>query len=244
MKKILALIVLYGFTQSYYPIGILPYFTDTLDIRSYNYSNSTQDSSVWISIDYPQIVNTENNVIITKINSYLKDEFMQSVSWYEELASDTTMSDYTPADVQYTFDTGFQVMYNSTGFISIILNHFQYTGGAHGNYFASGYNIRLRDGENLTLKNMITEGSLDILSYECEQAIMENYKANSLIEAGLFEDELMLTDDQDYYIIPGALVIQFDPYEVGPYAMGEIIAEIPFEKISDILQSKLPFVIK
>lgn len=50
------------------------------------------------------------------------------------------------------------------------------------------------------------------------------------MEAGLFENEIVLTYDQDFYIIPGALVLQFDPYEIGPFAMGEITAEIQFEK--------------
>ena len=44
--------------------------------------------------------------------------------------------------MQYSFETGFQVEYNSENFISVVLNHYQFTGGAHGNYFALGYNIR------------------------------------------------------------------------------------------------------
>ena len=99
----------------------------------------------------------------------------------------------------------------------------------------------MNDGVNLTLKDIINEESFDILAYECEQSILETYQANSLMEAGLFEDEIVIADDQDFYIIPGALVLQFDPYEIGPYAMGEITAEIPFEKIADILKDNLPF---
>ena len=44
------------------------------------------------------------------------------------------------------FETGFQVEYNSKEFVSIVLNHYQFTGGVHGNYFALGYNIRMDDG--------------------------------------------------------------------------------------------------
>ena len=53
--------------------------------------------------------------------------------------------------------------------------------------------------------------------------------------------KLSFWTDQDFYITPTSLVLQFDPYEVGPYAMGEIIAEITFEKIKDILKDNLPF---
>ena len=83
---------------------------------------------------------------------------------------------------------------------------------------------------------------LNPVSYtHLEEAILEKYEANTLMEAGLFEDEIVITLDQDFYIIPGALVLQFDPYEIGPYALGEVTAEIPFEKIIDILKQGIPF---
>jgi hypothetical protein len=214
---------------------------DTLEIKAINYSKSSTDSIVTINIEYPQINGIENDTFETKINSFLEEEFKQSIPWYEEILSDSAEYQDNPYEMGYSFETGFQVQFNSQKFISIVLNHYQFTGGAHGNYFALGYNITTDDGKILTLKDIIKEDSFDLLTYECEQAILETYEANSLIEAGTFENELVIPEDQDFYITPTALVIQFDPYEIGPYAMGEIVAEIPFEKIIDILQANLPF---
>jgi len=87
----------------------------------------------------------------------------------------------------------------------------------------------------------LNDGSIDLLTYECEETLLEKYEANSLLEAGLFENEISISDDQDFYIIPGAIVIQFDPYEIGPWVMGEITAEISFDKIVDILKDDIPF---
>jgi hypothetical protein len=101
--------------------------------------------------------------------------------------------------------------------------------------------LDIEDGALITLKDIVEESALDLLTFECEESILEKYEANSLMEAGLFENEIVLTYDQDFYIIPGALVLQFDPYEIGPFAMGEITAEIQFEKINDILKQDLPF---
>ena len=215
--------------------------SDTLEIKALNYTKSSDDSSVTINIEYPQINGIENDTIETKINSFLEEEFKQSIPWYEEILSDSAEYQDYPYELGYSFETGFQVQFNSQKFISIVLNHYQFTGGAHGNYFALGYNISTDEAKVLTLKDIIREDSFELLTYECEQAILETYEANSLIEAGTFENELVIPEDQDFYITPTALVIQFDPYEIGPYAMGEIVAEIPFEKIIDILQVNLPF---
>jgi hypothetical protein len=206
-----------------------------------NYSNSTSDSTAIINIEYPQITGSVNSSTESKINQFLEEEFKQSIIWFDEVRSDSVFFEDFPYEMQYTFETGFQTSYNSTEFLSIVLSHYQYTGGAHGNYFALGYNIDMKNGDVFSLKDIIKKDSFDLLIYECEQAIMEKFEANSLIDAGLFEDEIEIPDDQDFYIMPGILVLQFDPYEIGPYSMGEITAEIPFEKIKDILKDNLPF---
>ena len=214
---------------------------DTLIVESRNYSNSKSDSTAWINIDYPFIMNVDNSEAVNRINLMLEEEFKQSIAWYDEIVSDTSLFFDSTYIMQYSFETGYQVYYNTKNFVSIVLNHYQYTGGAHGNYFALGFNINLSDATLLTLNEIIQEGKLDLLAYECEETILENYQANSLFEAGLFENEIVILEDQDFYIIPGAVVLQFDPYEIGPYSMGEIVVEIPFEKIRDILIEDLPF---
>ena len=241
MHKLLIVIYSLLFVDFILPYSTVQVVTDTLQVESINFSKSTIDSTAWINIDYPQIVNSENDSVITKINLFLEQEFKQSIEWYDEIISDTTEIEDTSFKFQYSFETGFQVVYNSRDFISIVLDHYQYTGGAHGNYVAFGYNIRLEDGAFITLKDIVEESALDLLTFECEESILEKYEANSLMEAGLFENEIVLTLDRDFYIIPGALVLQFDPYEIGPFAMGEITAEIQFEKINDILKQDLPF---
>lgn len=214
---------------------------DTVGTKVVNYSSSNSDSTVVINIDFPQIINFENAEIEKKVNLFLEEEFKQSIAWFDELQKDSSYFLEFGTEMQFTFETGFQVEYNSKEFISIALSHYQFTGGAHGNYFALGYNILMQDGSVLSLKDIIKDDSFDLLAFECEQAILEKYEASSLIEAGLFEDEIEILDDQDFYIKPGVLVLQFDPYEIGPWVMGEVTAEIPFEKIKDILKENLPF---
>jgi len=246
MKKIFVLFYLLIFSNfllahSYVLVSKSNSKTDTLIIKTLNYSSSTADSFAIINIDYPQIVGLEINSVEAKVNLFLEDEFKQSIAWFDEVQSDTSIFEDFPYEMQYTFETGFQVEYNSKKILSIVMTHYQFTGGAHGNYFALGYNIEMKNGSVLTLKDIIKEDSFDLLAYECEQAILEKYEANSLIEAGLFEDEITILDDQDFYILPGMLVLQFDPYEIGPWSMGEVTTEIPFEKIMDILKGNLPF---
>ncbi len=115
---------------------------DTLDIKSMNFTDSKTDSSIWINIDYPQIDGIEDSILASKINMFLEEEFKQSISWYEEMKTDSLLFEDYLSDMQFSFETGFQVEYNSKDFVSIVMSHYQFTGGAHGNYFALGYNIK------------------------------------------------------------------------------------------------------
>lgn len=215
--------------------------SDSIKIITVHYSESKPDSSAYINIDYPQLTEFDNKVVEDKINQFLKNEFEQSILWYNEILADTSNFNEDGYDFSYSFETGFQVKYNTKKFLSITLDHYQYTGGAHGNYYSLGYNIDMSDGKILTLSDIIDNDSFDLLSYECEQTILDTFQVGSLLEAGLFENEITILPDQDFYIIPEALVLQFDPYEIGPFSMGEINIAIPFNRIKDILKPNLPF---
>lgn len=247
MKKIFVLLwfvalanYLLGFRSEQYEITNLP--ADTLNINTLEYSDSTADGSGYISIYYPKVSGLENNILESKINKFLEEEFKQSIPWYEEAVTDTFYTEEFPQTFDYTFETGFRVSYNSKDFISIVLDHYQFTGGAHGNYYSVGYNFRTSDANLLTLTDIILSENFDILVDECTQVILEKFDAASLVDAGLFEDELIIPPDQDFYILPGKLILQFDPYEIAPYSTGEISVEIPFSKIQDILKTNLPFI--
>lgn len=242
MKKINIFLVtiLLFLTNTTWSKNLIQFQSDTLNIITAVYRDSTNDGRAFLEIYYPIIENQENNPILNKVNEFLEEEFKQSIAWYEEAKNDTLQME-EGFQFTYSFETDFSVAYNSKNFISIVLNHYQYTGGAHGNFYALGYNFNLINGNLISLEDVINSDSFDLLSLECEEVILNEYKANSLFDAGLFENEINILPDQDFYITPEALVLQFDPYEIAPYVMGQITAEIPFNRIMDILKTELPF---
>lgn len=234
--KILKIIIL-----SFILTGVIIPQVDSLTISRMEFYQSTEDTSAYIRIYYPQISGLNNPSVENKINSFLQSEFMQSKTWYDDFVSDTEAAAEFPPDWVFTFETDYRITYNKKGFVSIVLDYYEFTGGAHGNFYSIGYNIRTTDGNVLTLSDILKENSVDALSEFCTEEILNMFEANSLTEAGLFEDELNLTYEQDFFVKPNTLIIQFDPYEIGPFAMGSIEVELNFDKIKNILKNDLPF---
>lgn len=216
-------------------------FSDSLTVISKDIYKCLEDTSVFVKISYPQIENLKNKEVQDKINLFLEIQFLQALDNYEDFISDTESLAEYPPDWFFNFETSYKINYLSDDFLSVTMEYYEYTGGAHGNHSIQSFNIRLSDGENLTLGDIIKENQFENLSLFCEQEILKMLNANSLIEGGLFEDEINITPEQDFYIKPGYLVLQFDPYEIAPYAFGSIEIELSFERIKNLLKSKLPF---
>lgn len=210
---------------------------DSVYIRALDYYDESEDSSTIIEITYPKIHGLLNKTVEEKINSFLEEEFLISIGWFDEFVA---MLDSFPTleyerGMFFSFETGFDIKLLNEKILSLALNHYEFTGGAHGNFFAMGYTFDLNTGDLLTLDKIITQGSLLAISKICEKRILEIFEAESLSDAGMFEDYIDLTADQDFFLLSDALVFQFDPYEIAPYSMGNIEVEIPFESINDHL---------
>ena len=153
MKRLFIGFILLSISNHLFASDNLEFFLvsqpDTIKIITLHYSDSLPDSSAYINIDYPQIKDFENKAVEEKVNNFFKDEFEQSILWYDEIAADTSEVDSFEFNFSYSFETGFNVEYNSNKFLSISLDHYQYTGGAHGNFYSSGYNIDMKTGKVL-----------------------------------------------------------------------------------------------
>jgi hypothetical protein len=210
---------------------------DSVYIRALDYYDESEDSSTIIEITYPKIHGLLNKTVEEKINSFLEEEFFKSIEWFDEFVA---MLDSFPTleyerGMFFSFETGFDIKLLNEKVLSLALNHYEFTGGAHGNFFAMGYTFDLNTGDLLTLDKIIRQGSLPDITKICEQRILEMFEAESLSDAGMFEDYIDLTTDQDFFLLSDALVFQFDPYEIAPYSMGNIEVVIPFESINDHL---------
>ncbi len=215
--------------------------TDSIKVFSNDIYKCNEDTSVYVKISYPQIRGMKNAEVQNKINSFLKNQFLEVLKTYEEFVSDSEpFADY-PADWVFSFETSFKLTYLSNDFLSIVMDHYEFTGGAHGNYFLQGFNFRLSDGKTFQLNDIIKETQFENLSLFCEQEILKQFNANSLADAGLFEDEINISAEQDFYIKPNFLVIQFDPYEIAPYSFGSIEIELRFDRIKNLFKPYLPF---
>jgi hypothetical protein len=123
------------------------------------------------------------------------------------------------------------------GHMNYLLQFEEYTGGAHPYSYNVAFSFDPADGHEITLDEIMKENYEDTLLPLITQELMQHFKANTLEELGsyLFDPGNLFISKN---IMMGAdgLVIIYNKYEIAPYAMGDIILEIEYDKLKEIMK--------
>jgi hypothetical protein len=129
-----------------------------------------------------------------------------------------------------------QVIFNESGMLSLRLDMYSYTGGAHGNPFSLLRNYSLRSGKRWQLSDLFKSGFEPVLKAQALKYLKLSYGGSlrqDLSELGFLVNDQEFQLNEDFYLCPAGIGFVYSPYEIGPYAMGFAEFFIPFSKIKD-----------
>jgi hypothetical protein len=121
---------------------------------------------------------------------------------------------------QYNATSTYKAAYNQNGLLSITVDYYQFTGGAHGATERKPYNYDLETGKELSLQDLFKAGVnyKEILNREIAAQIKANPEGDYFTQPEMgFET---IDDDQPFYLTDGGLVVYFAQYEIAPYVAG------------------------
>lgn len=128
------------------------------------------------------------------------------------------------------------VLYHSAKLLTLVSRNYSYTGGAHGNYGSAYSTVDLTAIKKLAVTDIFTKDGINKLNGLLEKHFRKQYNledTEALSEGGLFEDSIEANDN--IYVTGKGIGFSYAPYEIGPYAMGEINLFIPFTELGSYL---------
>jgi hypothetical protein len=128
-------------------------------------------------------------------------------------------------------------VFNLSKILSLAFNVYAYTGGAHGNYGTVYTSYNITQNKKLELSDILNAAGIAKLQLLLERNFRKQNNlqpTDSLAAAGLFENEIKPNDN--FYVAGKGIVFAYTPYEIGPYAMGEIEIFISFKDAEPYLQ--------
>lgn len=196
--------------------------------------DSTPGGRVIIDVNYPLIKNIQDISEQQKFNQYIGDIIKTEVNTFKEMV-DTSFLPYP--EMRSSFDIDYSVLYQENDFLSILFYTYAFTGGAHGMPYVFNINYDFIAKEDVKLSDVFKGSYLEILS---------NSSRTQLIENGFDDDEWLREgtsavkpENFSAWGFNGKeIVIIFQAYQVGPYAIGMPEVSIPIEKFKGFIRSE------
>lgn len=181
-------------------------------------SKSIQNSNgvtVWqANLSYPELKG--DSEAITKINQTIANDVQTALSAVQnELSPDDINTDLDNM-LPYTFDCSYNITYLDDNTISLLLDYYEFTGGAHGTPFRQAYTFDLNTAEQLQLSDILNIENADDFA---KDAFKNNIAQNP---ESYFNGAAQTVDSEqfayDFYIQPNEIILFTQAYLLEPYA--------------------------
>lgn len=137
----------------------------------------------------------------------------------------------------YEYHALVNILYQTSRLVCLSMNNYSFTGGAHGNTVEIYKCYDVKQGRKLNIADVI-----DTLHYaKALSALLERqYRTNNRLpddarlSESLFQDSIPLGGN--FYLTGAGIGWEYNPYEIGPYALGSISFFLPYTQLMPYLQ--------
>jgi hypothetical protein len=177
-----------------------------------------------LDIHYPVVYGLENSEVQRKLNYDILTTVHQLIvkqGYYENPMTEITST--------------FELKTNEKGVLSLTIENYAYSGGAHGLTIIKGLTFDVKNGKKYSLNELFKPNSsyTTVLSDMVKQQIKER----DLLLLGEFKG---ISPQQDYYIADKVLVLFFQLYELTAYAFGFPYFPISVYDIQTMIDEESP----
>lgn len=174
-------------------------------------------------IQYPQVDQRVNQFI-----AGLQQQFLDSY------APDLTLP---PPANSWSMSVDYEIFHFSENILSIRLDQYTFTGGAHGNDWATTITVDVAADRDLALNDVFLNGQIpwETLSALTQQSLLE--QLGEMADPTWIEQGTGVNPGnyQNWVVTPDALIFYFPSYQVAPYAAGPQRVEIPWVALHTLL---------
>lgn len=156
-------------------------------------------------------------------------ESMRTVSGMEDLG---TYSYY------YSSFQSYNVMRADSQVISLRSYNNDYTGGIHGDYAYHGTTFDTMTGEELKIQDIVADmpSFRQQATKDIDKYLQENYGDGSFEDYQDTVEQIWESEDGfNWYLNESGIMVIFNPYVVGPYAMGAVTVPLPYSLYASYL---------
>lgn len=223
-------------------------FTNGLEIVARQVKENNKKLKYEIDVEYPELAGSTDPAV-AKFNQLARNRVMKEVVSFRKTMNETA-GEENPVDTETGSDlgAGYTVALAKDNLLSIQFDIGGYSAGAaHPNSYSDVINFDLRNGKQLKLADLFKPGAkyLQAISSYCIRDLKKQSKEKG--DDGMLDDDWIQrgagTDANNFRswtITKKGLGINFDSYQVAPYAAGPQFVLVPYSALKDIINPDGP----
>lgn len=221
-------------------------FSTDVDVVAKSVKENNKKLMYEIDAQYPQITGG-NNPNLEKFNQLARTTVLKIVSGFKkDMAPEEGEEPRPEGSMGSDLGIGYTINLAQDDLVSVQFDiGSYYQGAAHPNSYTETLNYDLKNGKQLRLADLFKPGAkyLQTLSTLCVADLKKQWKEKN---AEVIED--MLKDGsaptaknyESWTITKRGLGINFDPYQVAPYAAGPQSVVVPYSALKDLIKPDGP----
>jgi len=181
-----------------------------------------------VSIKYPKVSGLKDKTVQKKINSSLYKSAKTSLNEGKKNVASLKKEGIKDTNCNTMFS--YKVTYNKNGLLSVVMDNYQYAGGAHGDTIKSSKTFNLQTGATIKLKSLFSDNTsaYKLINASVRSQIDAKEKAGDFGEITKFK---AISSNQDYYLYDNGIKVYFQEYDYFPYACGIPSFKITFNEL-------------
>ena len=183
-----------------------------------------RDETLKIDVIIPEVKGLPDKEKDKELNDKISKWTTDWINDIRSIAKENFLPGSKP-NFPYEAVSRYVVLNNDTTIVSMYIDYYQFTGGAHGITTRIPYTVEVKSGKILGLKDLFNE------NYDYKGTINEEVKRQIALDKDKYFDggEVFkgIKDNQSFYIEGDNIVIFFGQYEIAPYVAGIVEFRIP-----------------
>jgi hypothetical protein len=219
-------------------------FTGDVDLVSKQIKESNKKLMYEIDARYPQLTGG-SNPNFEKFNQAVRASVTKKVTSFKKDMEPEDKEEPRPeGSMGSDLNVSYDVALAQDDLISIEFSvGSYYQGAAHPNTFTEVVNYDLKNGKQLKLADLFKPGSkyLQSIASYCIADLKKQAKDKGLLDQEIVNGASASAKNyQSWTITKKGLGINFDAYQVGPYAAGPQFVLVPFSALKDVINPEGP----
>lgn len=198
------------------------------------------------SLEYPRFSSDEYSHAIRKMNEYYEnsareyEKYIRTELW--ESAIEAYKNSIKNGYPIFEFEAmqRYKLTYNRDCVVSLYMDRYEYTGGAHGNTVRQSQTWNVLNGTQIPLKELFPRNPnyISDLKAEINRQIAKQIKQGTGMYFDNYKELVDKTfNSNQFYLTPDALAIYFQQYDIAPYVSGIPTFMIPYDTVHAQLPS-------